>query len=44
VLLRDPLEEARVAGRGAIRERACGVVLEGALGGELEVVDGDDVE
>ena len=44
VLRGDPLEQVRVAGRGAVRERARRVALERALSGGLQVIDGDDVE
>ena len=44
VLRGDPLEQRRIARRGAVGERARRVALEGALGGGLQIVDGDDVE
>jgi hypothetical protein len=44
VLRGDPLEQVRIAGRGAIGERAGRIALEGALRGGLEVLDRDDVE
>ena len=44
VLRGDPLEQVRIAGRGAVRERARGVALEGALRRGAQVVHGDDVE
>ena len=44
VLRGDPLEQVRIAGRGAVRERARRITLEGALRSGPQVVDGDDVE
>src|SRR6185436_3513598 len=44
VLARDPLDEPRIAGRGAVGERARGVALEGGLRGGAQAVDVDDVE
>ena len=44
VLLRDPGEQARVAGGRAVGEYAAGIGLEGAVGGSAQIVHGDDVE
>ncbi len=44
VLLRQPLEQARVAGRGSVGAHAARIALEGAVGGGAQLVDRDDVE
>src|SRR5918992_1914886 len=44
LLVGDPLEQARVAGRRSVREGPTRVALEGPVGRRAKLVDGDDVK